>query len=135
MDRIQPPPNYYGAPYPPGSDMAHTNYAPPPAMQNPGYVQSPRQENNNSNDGGLQPIETTEYFTKYMKGSISKRVKIYCSFTDSAEWHDKVFSGLVYAAGDEFIIIYDDKEKKHILILAVYILFIEFSDIKNIEKQ
>ena len=130
MDRIHPPPNYYGAPYPPGADMSHSNYAPPPNMQAPNYPPQPRQEKV-PDDEELKPIENTPYFTKYMEGKISKRVKIYCTFTDSGEWHDKVFEGLIYAAGDEFIIIYDEKTKKHLLILSVYILFIEFENLEG----
>ena len=37
MDRIQPPPNYYGAPYPQGVEVGHPNFAPPPNLQSSSY--------------------------------------------------------------------------------------------------
>ena len=42
-----------------------------------------------------------------------------------------VFEGLVWGAGDDNLIIYDQKRNLHTLIMAVYILYIEFEDIEN----
>jgi hypothetical protein len=129
MDRIQPPPNYFGAPYP-QQDMSHTNFAPPPNMSS----YSPRQEMNNNSkpkENNFEPLEQNDYLTKFMEGHIGQKVKVYCSFTDSAQWHDMVFEGLVWGAGDDNLIIYDQKKNIHTLIMAVYILYIEFEDIEN----
>lgn len=130
MDRIQPPPSYYGGPYPQqGGEMSHPNYAPPPNMQgNSMNYTSPRKENDEDVPIGFNPVESNDYLTKFMKGHLSQKVKIYCAFTDSAQWHDQVFEGIVYAAGDDNIIIYNRSDKKYYLIMAVYILFIEFED-------
>ena len=132
MDRIQPPPNYYGAPYPQGVEVGHPNFAPPPNLQSSSYpskerrdTMQPPTENNINNE------DSNEYFTKFLGGNIGKKVKVHCSFTDSAEWHDMVFEGLLWGAGDDNIILYDEKKDIHTLILAVYILYIEFSDIES----
>lgn len=129
MDRIQPPPNYFGAPYPQQGEMGpHTNFAPPPSMQN---MNSERKDAPTTNKNPYTPVEENEYLTKFMEGNIGQKVKVYCSFTDSAQWHDMFFEGVVFAAGDDFLIIYDENKKIHTLIMAVYILFIEFMDINK----
>lgn len=131
MDRIQPPPNYYGAPYPQGVEVSHPNFAPPPNLQSPSYSSKERRDTmqppteNDTTNG-----DTNEYFTKFLDGHIGQKVKVYCSFSDSAQWHDMIFEGLLWGAGDDNIIIYDEKKDIHTLILAVYILYIEFSDIE-----
>lgn len=129
MDRIQPPPNYFGAPYP-QQDMNHTNFAPPPNMA-PSYNKRVEQNTPGSKENAFEPLDTNDYLTKFMEGHIGQKVKVYCSFTDSAQWHDMVFEGLVWGAGDDNLIIYDQKRNLHTLIMAVYILYIEFEDIEN----
>ena len=127
MDRIQPPPNYYGAPYPQpqGVDLPHSNFAPPPSMQ----PSANRQETPKEDTNPYEPIEKNDYLTKFMGGHTGQKVKIFCSFTDSASWHDMIFEGLVWGAGDDYSILYDESKKIHTLIMAVYILYIEFSEI------
>lgn len=130
MDRIQPPPNYFGAPYP-NMDNSHQNFAPPPNMN---HQFSSKREETNSNTkpkNPYEPIESNDYLTKFMEGRIGRKVKVYCSFTDSAQWHDMIFEGLVWGAGDDNLIIYDPKKNIHTLIMAVYILFIEFEDVEE----
>ena len=71
--------------------------------------------------------ETNQYyFTKYLNEHIGKNVTVYCSFTDSADWHDKVFKGQVTGAGDDYLIVDEVSLNKEVLILSVYIHFVEF---------
>ena len=129
MDRIQPPPNYFGAPYP-QQDMSHTNFAPPPNMSS-SYSKRQDQNTPGPKENVFEPIDQNDYLTKFMEGHIGQKVKVYCSFTDSAQWHDMIFEGLVWGAGDDNLFIYDKKKNIHTLIMAVYILYIEFEDIEN----
>ena len=66
------------------------------------------------------------YFTKYLNEHIGKNVTVYCSFTDSADWHDKIFKGKVTGAGDDYLIVDEASLNKEVLILSVYIHFVEF---------
>lgn len=132
MDRIQPPPNYYGAPYP-SSQEGMTNTPYPPQMG--GYPQPPnqnivppypqptmaRQEQGNSNIE-----EFYESLNKLVSSNVGRLVNVHCSFTDSTKWHDKEFIGVLASAGDNYVIIYDKDNNKHYLIIGVYIDYIEF---------
>lgn len=130
MDRIQPPPNYYGAPYPQQSDIPqHPNFVPPPGVKN--SSSGDNRVTPSDQNPYYSPVESNDYLTKFMDGKIGQKVKVYCSFTDSAQWHDMIFEGLVFGAGDDFLIIYEEDKKIHTLIMAVYILFIEFMDINK----
>ena len=63
----------------------------------------------------------------WIHGSIGKRVSIFCSFTDSAQWHDEVFTGLLEVIGDDFVVIKDTALNKSTLIMSVYINYIEIT--------
>ena len=124
MERIQPPPNYYGAPYP------NTEPSPYPPQMNP-YPQEgyPLPSNNQRAGDVAQPIEEFyESFNKLVSSNLGRQVNVHCSFTDSTKWHDKEFIGILASAGDNYIIIFNKEENKHYLIIGVYIDYIEFSD-------
>ena len=121
MDKNNLPPNYYGSPYPPQMDMnSYPNMGvnpPYPSRAEP--MPNPPQTNTS--------YETNQfYFTKYLNEHIGKNVAVYCSFTDSADWHDKVFKGKVTGAGDDYLIVDEESITKEVLILSVYIHFVEF---------
>ena len=123
MDKNNLPPNYYGSPYPPQMDMnnpysSNMGVNPPyPTRQEP----TPTPPKTNTS------YETNQYyFTKYLNEHIGKNVTVYCSFTDSADWHDKVFKGQVTGAGDDYLIVDEVTLNKEVLILSVYIHFVEF---------
>ena len=121
MERNNLPPNYYGSPYPPRMDVNNpypqpTNNAPFPS----------RADTNNDVQTNTNYESNQYYFTKYLNEHIGKNVTVYCSFTDSADWHDKVFKGKVTGAGDDYLIVDEVSLNKEVLILSVYIHFIEF---------
>lgn len=131
MDRIQPPPNYYGAPYPSSQEtMGNTPYPPQmggypqPPNQNimPPYPPQPmtRQEQDNSIE------EFYESLNKLVSDNVGRLVNVHCSFTDSTKWHDKEFIGVLASSGDNYVIVYDKDNNKHYLIIGVYIDYIEF---------
>lgn len=120
MDRNNLPPNYYGSMYPPQMDM-NTPY---PPMNNVSSYPT-RAETNMPQTNTV--YETNQYyFTKYLNEHIGKNVTVYCSFTDSADWHDKIFKGKVTGAGDDYLIVDEVTLNKEVLILSVYIHFVEF---------
>lgn len=121
MDRNNLPPNYYGSMYPPQMDM-NTPY--PTINNNPPYPS--RAEVNNTPQTNTTYESNQYYFTKYLNEHIGKNVTVYCSFTDSADWHDKIFKGKVTGAGDDYLIVDEASLNKEVLILSVYIHFVEF---------
>ena len=124
MERIQPPPNYYGAPYP------NTEPSPYPPQMNP-YPQEgyPLPSNNQRAGDVAQPIEEFyESFNKLVSSNLGRQVNVHCSFTGSTAWHDKEFIGVLASAGDNYIIVFDKEKNRHYLIVGVYIDYIEFFD-------
>lgn len=124
MERIQPPPNYYGAPYP------NNEPSPYPPQMNP-YPQEgyPLPSNNQRAGDMAQPIEEFyESFNKLVSSNLGRQVNVHCSFTDSTAWHDKEFIGVLASAGDNYIIVFDKEKNRHYLIVGVYIDYIEFFD-------
>ena len=122
MDKNNLPPNYYGSPYPPQMDMgnpySNMNTSSPYQIRN-----EPPQQQVQTNTN----YDTNQfYFTKYLNEHIGKNVTVYCSFTDSADWHDKIFKGKVTGAGDDYLIVDEVSLNKEVLILSVYIHFVEF---------
>lgn len=118
MNRNNLPPNYYGAPLPPQMEM--------PPYQNMSVPYPSRQDMNNTTQTNTSYESSQFYFTKYLNEHIGKNVTVYCSFTDSADWHDKVFKGKVTGAGDDYLIVDEVSINKEVLILSVYIHFVEF---------
>lgn len=127
MDRIQPPPNYFGAPYPNNGTPYQPNQEPVNPYPNGTYPQ-PMQPNMYRDDMDKTVTEFYESFNKFVSSNLGRNVNVHCSFTDSTKWHDKEFIGILASAGDNYIIIFNKEENKHYLIIGVYIDYIEFSD-------
>ena len=127
MDRIQPPPNYYGAPYPQPNDNMQPNQPYPPQMNN---YNAPPFNNHIRQDLKVDENveEFYETFNKLVSTNLGRHVIVHCSFTDSTKWHDKEFVGVLASAGDNYIIVYNDQDNRHYLIVGVYIDFIEFTE-------
>ena len=122
MDRNNLPPNYYSSPYPPTMD--YNNSYPHPGNTN---IYPQRADPTVNTPQTNTTYEANNYyFTKYLNEHIGKNVTVYCSFTDSADWHDKVFKGKVTGAGDDYLIVNEASLNKEVLILSVYIHFVEF---------
>ncbi len=150
MERMTPPPNYFGAPYPSsvnGSSMPSPNYPGPNMNQQPMFTNEKFNQNNampvagegsntvqdqdvSSYDTLVQEIDNVktfyDAFKKHINKNIGKKVKIYCSFPDSTKWHDVVFEGTLVSAGNDNMMIKSDEGNFYNLISAVYINFVEF---------
>ena len=61
-----------------------------------------------------------------------KHVKVYMSFSDSVEWCDRIFEGILEQWGRDFILLYDKKNNKRYMVWNLYIDFIEFNEPINI---
>ena len=143
MDRMTPPPNYYGAPFPgfnQGPQGPVPQGAQPPMpnngnmpnnMPNQNNAQTPPAYNGQANNSNDQQESNNQLCVCYTYADIAhanrgKVVKVYCSFPDSSKWHDVVIEGIIYYAADDHIVIESIEEpKKYTMILGVYVNFME----------
>lgn len=141
MDRHEPP-NFYGANFPnqnfnrQGPDMMNPAYKNPYMNGTPDYptpnnngANQQQQQNSQMNFNSAPVPSDTSCTTSLCKLNQGKPVTVYCTFTDSAEWHDKVFKGILFSAADDNIMLYNQQEGKFTIIVSVYINFLEFYDI------
>ena len=62
------------------------------------------------------------YVDEYLKINVGKRVEVHVSFSDSIEWRDSIFKGILEIVGKDYIVVnYDNK--KHV-IWSIYIDYI-----------
>ena len=74
------------------------------------------------------------YIENILRNNKGKKVKAHASFTDSVLWKDRVFEGIILNAGRDNLVLYNEEENKHYLILMIYIDFFEFEDEINYSK-
>ena len=55
------------------------------------------------------------------------------TYSDSLEWRDRVYRGVIEAAGRDHIIISDPRDGKRYLLLNVYLAWVEFNEEINYE--
>ena len=68
------------------------------------------------------------YIENILRNNIGKKVRVHASFSDSIEWRDRVFVGLIERAGRDNLIINDIDNGKYYLILMIYVDFVEFDE-------
>ena len=73
------------------------------------------------------PLEQS-YIENILRLNKGKYVKVYCSFPDSLENKDKIFSGIIEQAGRDHLIISDPSTGKWYMILMIYLNFVEFEE-------
>lgn len=71
------------------------------------------------------------YIENILRNNIGKKVKVHASFSDSNEWRDRIFTGLIEHAGRDNLIINDVESGKNYLILMIYVDFVEFDETIN----
>lgn len=125
------------------------NYFPNPSF--PGkYQNQVRQNPTNSSisqDNGYfqnqmttPPIsgEEIDYEQSYIENILrlnrGKLAKIYTTFPDATEWRDKVFTGIIEAAGRDHIVMSDPSTGKWYLIKMIYFDYAEFDEPINYHK-
>ena len=73
------------------------------------------------------PMEQS-YIENILRNNIGKKVRVHASFSDSNEWRDRIFSGIIEHAGRDNLIINDIDTGKNYLILMIYVDFVEFDE-------
>ena len=68
------------------------------------------------------------YNENILRANIGKIATFYMTFTDSVEWRDKSFTGVIEEAGRDHVIISDPKTGKWTLLVLLYLDYIEFNE-------
>lgn len=96
------------------------------------------QPNYLSQQGTQPPIITPnnsynkeEYGENLIRKNIGKHATFYASFSDSIEWRDSIFDGIIEDAGKDYVLIYNQKNNKRFLLWNVYLDYIVFSEPLN----
>lgn len=96
----------------------------PPFMNIPDYV-SPNNNINNNIINGSNTTTDPQYAENLFSLNHGKRVTVYFSYPDSIEWRDRVFTGVILAAGRDYLLL-KDNQGKTILLWLVYINYATF---------
>lgn len=62
------------------------------------------------------------YVDEYLKNNIGKRIEAHVSFSDSIEWRDSTFNGILEATGKDYIVINMDNKKY--VIWSIYLDYV-----------
>ena len=97
---------------------------------NVSYYQTPVFLNDIDRDTtqGMNYNMEQSYIENILRNNIGKKVRVHASFSDSIEWRDRVFVGLIERAGRDNLIINDIDNGKYYLILMIYVDFVEFDE-------
>lgn len=82
---------------------------------------------NTSNKEKVLPQEDS-YVENILRQNKGKVASFYMTYTDSNEWRDKVFTGVVEQAARDHIVVSDPKTGKWYLLLTIYLDFIIFDE-------
>ncbi len=104
---------------------------------NGSYYQNPMF---NSDLNGVRPADTfvspsnnnlpmeQSYIENILRLNKGKKATVYVSFSDSVEWRDKKFTGIIEEAGRDHIVVSDPNTGKWYLILMIYLDYVEFDE-------
>lgn len=97
---------------------------------NGSYYQTPVFINDIDRDTtqGMNYNMEQSYIENILRNNIGKKVRVHASFSDSIEWRDRVFTGIIERAGRDNLIINDVDNGKYYLILMIYVDFVEFNE-------
>jgi len=83
---------------------------------------------------GELPMEQS-YIENILRLNRGKMVRVHMTFTDSNEWRDRVFVGIVEQSGRDHIILSDPATGRWYLLLMIYLNFIEFDEKINYSPE
>lgn len=121
----------YALPYTQGNT---TQPYPPQQISPPNpSTQIPYQQPYSSNP--YTPTKRIEesYIENIVRLNRGKLGTFYMTYSDSNEWRDRVYKGVIEAAGVDHIIISDPRDGKRYVLLNIYLDWIEFNEEINYE--
>lgn len=91
-----------------------------------GNVTTPNQQNAPTYNYDI-PLEQS-YIENILRLNRGNKATIYMTFPDSIEWRDKKISGIIEQSGRDHIIVSNPTTGKWILLLMIYVDYIEFDE-------
>lgn len=89
----------------------------------------------NNYESNKIPVETVNdlpmeqsYIENILRLNKGKKVNVYASFSDSVEWKDRKFTGIIEQAGRDHLILSDPNTGKWYMILMIYLDYVEFDE-------
>lgn len=76
----------------------------------------------------IKSLNEQSYLEDILKLNKGKKVEIFQSFTNSGEWKDKIFNGIIEESGKDYVILSDPTTGNWYLLLLTYIDFIKFDE-------
>lgn len=73
------------------------------------------------------PMEQS-FIENILRLNKGKKATVYVSFSDSLEWRDKKFTGIIEQSGRDHLILSDPNTGKWYLILMIYLDYVEFDE-------
>ena len=94
----------------------------------PVFLNDIERDSNMPNDYQTDYPMEQSYIENIIRNNIGKKVRVHASFSDSVEWRDRVFTGIIEHAGRDNLVLNDVENNKHYLILMIYVDFFEFDE-------
>ncbi|MEG0994658.1 MAG: spore coat protein GerQ [Bacilli bacterium] len=109
------------------NDFLYNNYNP---NMIPSQSTDPPYQNFQNNQGQiLQNISAKyPYVENILRQNVGHRGSFYMSYSDSVEWRDKIFTGILLETGRDYLLIEDEKTKENVILLTVYLNFATFNE-------
>lgn len=104
----------------------------PTAQPQPGTSMEPYDTPNQQTAPSISYVDQEgPYSENILRANIGRMATFYMSYSDSVEWRDKVFTGIIEEAARDHVIISDPKTGKWTLLILLYLDYIEFNEAIN----
>lgn len=113
---------------PPQQQTAFVQQPTAPFVPQPNMAQGYPQQPYSSPYGPLTGVVEQSYIENILRLNKGKVGTFYFTYTDSNEWRDRVYKGVIEAAGRDHLIISDPKTGKRLLLLMIYFNYAEFDE-------
>ena len=75
------------------------------------------------------------YIENILRLNKGKKVRVYMTFTDSTEWRDRMFDGIIEQSGRDHLILSDPQTGKWYLLQMIYLDYVEFEERINYSPE
>lgn len=118
--------------------MNNQNYQYAMPYPNQNFQPIPNQPINQDFQNNMYPNNQNEdyeesYIENILRLNKGKVGTFYMTYNDSLEYRDKVYRGIIQAAGKDHIVISDTRDGKRYILLLVYLDYVEFDEPINYE--
>lgn len=103
--------------------------------KSPVFQSDPMFERDTAYPGEIQDIPMEQsYIENILRANKGRKATVYLSFSDSINWRDKIFTGIIEQAGRDHLILSDPTTGKWYMLLMIYLDYVEFEDKINYSK-